>query len=240
MAKLKILVVEDDHFLAEELVDKLKDLGYNPLPYQTESTGTITVIKSEIPDVILMDIELDGVIDGIDLARIINAKYNIPIVYMTATSDKHLKNAVNTEHYGFLSKPFTKSQVKISIERAILMQMERVSKQETNDKIFVKQDDSYQAILVDDILYIEAQEWESLVTTSDGEKLVKVSFSNLEKQIRNTKLVRVQRSFMINPEKVSEIAAGGIAVKIGNRYVKISKNYLPNLDELFKIIKTKL
>jgi DNA-binding LytR/AlgR family response regulator len=239
MAKLKILVVEDDHFLAEELVEDLKEMGYNPLPYQTESSGAFAVIKSEVPDIILMDIELDGSIDGIDLARIINAKYNIPIIYMTATDDKYLKDAVDTEHYDFLSKPFTKSQVKISIERAILMQIEQVSRQDISDRIFVKQDESYIVILVDNIQYIEAQEWESLVTTADGDKLVKVSFSNLEKQIRNTKLIRVQRSFMINPESVDEIAVNGTTVKIGGKYIKVSKKFIPNLGELFKIIKTK-
>jgi DNA-binding LytR/AlgR family response regulator len=239
MAKLKILVVEDDHFLAEELVADLIDLGYNPLPYQTESTGVVTVIKSDAPDVILMDIELDGSIDGIDLTRIINGKYNIPIIYMTATNDKYLKDAIQTEHSAFLSKPYMQPQLKISIERAIMMQIEHISKQETNNRIFVKQGESYIAISVDDILYIEAQEWESLVTTSTGERLVKVSFANLEKQIRNTTLLRVQRSFIINPEKVSEIAVNGTTVKIKNKYLRISKNYIPNLADLFKIIKSK-
>jgi DNA-binding LytR/AlgR family response regulator len=241
MAKLKILVVEDDHFLAEELVADLEGLGYNPLPYQTESSGANVVVKTNTPDVILMDIELGDGFNGIELAMVINVNYKIPIIYLTATSSKYLQSVSKTGYAGFLTKPYTKEQLQASIELAILTQLDTATSNSQIKKIYVKQQDSYQALVIDEIQYIEAQGWESKFYTNSGEKLVKVTFANLEKQIKNSMLVRVQHSFIINMDKVVEIGLGNKPfIKIGDKDINISHKYVPDIDELFNIIRTKI
>jgi DNA-binding LytR/AlgR family response regulator len=172
---------------------------------------------------------------------VINVNYKIPIIYLTATSSKYLQSVSKTGYAGFLTKPYTKEQLQASIELAILTQLDTATSNGQIKKIYVKQQDSYQALVIDEIQYIEAQGWESKFYTNSGEKLVKVTFANLEKQIKNSMLVRVQHSFIINMDKVVEIGLGNKPfIKIGDKDINISHKYVPDIDELFNIIRTKM
>lgn len=120
MSAIRILVVEDESIIAEDLKDSLVNLGYT-VP-SIESTGEKAIKKTEEikPDLVLMDIVLHGKMDGIEAAKEIRSRFDIPVVYLSSYSDDEiLERAKITEPYGYIIKPFNERELHINIEIAI-------------------------------------------------------------------------------------------------------------------------
>ena len=120
MKKAKILVVEDQNIVALNIRNKLKNLGYT-VP-GTASTGEEAIRKAELTnaDLVLMDIMLKGDMDGIEAAREIKNRLQIPVLYLTAyTDDETLERAKTTEPAGYISKPFKEEDLHSNIEMAL-------------------------------------------------------------------------------------------------------------------------
>ncbi len=120
MAKARILIVEDERLVAEDLQLSLQDMGY--IVTSVASSGEMAIKKAEEtkPDLVLMDIVLKGKMDGIEAANQIRSRYDIPIVYITAYSDETtLERAKITEPYGYIVKPFKERNLQITIEISI-------------------------------------------------------------------------------------------------------------------------
>lgn len=120
MDKIKILVVEDEVLIAEDLRYCLVGLGYEVLKPVESGELALEVIKSESVQLVLMDILLKGKINGIEAARMIKEKYNIPFIYMTSHSDQvTLEAAKETEPLGYILKPFSENELHGTIELAL-------------------------------------------------------------------------------------------------------------------------
>ena len=120
MKNAKILVVEDEGITAEDIKDYLISLDYDVLA--TCSTGEDAIEKARdlAPDLVLMDIMLAGVVDGIQAAEIIREQHGIPVVYLTAYSDPQtLERAKITDPYGYVLKPFDQRDLQIAVEIAL-------------------------------------------------------------------------------------------------------------------------
>lgn len=122
LKKEKILVVEDEAVTGLSIIDKLKSGGYEVVLNEPVFSGEDAVkkAKDEKPDLVLMDIILRESMDGIEAASIIQEKYNIPVVYLTAhTEDQLVKRAKITEPFGYIIKPFTDRELFSNIEIAL-------------------------------------------------------------------------------------------------------------------------
>jgi len=120
MKKPNILIVEDEIILAESVKRILIKLGYEVLSIVSTGENALRKIKEERPDLILMDIKLQGKMDGIEAAEKIRAKYRIPIIYTTAYADDFLiERAKITTPYGYLVKPFSTKELHSNIEMAL-------------------------------------------------------------------------------------------------------------------------
>ena len=120
MNKTQILIVEDEGLIAKDLQSMLRRLGYE-VP-TTVGTGELAIqtAKANQPDLILMDINLRGNMDGVMAAQTINAQQDVPIVYLTANSDEAtLQRAKVTDPFGFLIKPFEERSIQAGIEVAL-------------------------------------------------------------------------------------------------------------------------
>src|SRR5438552_7126960 len=116
----RILVVEDEGIIAQDIKNCLENLGYTVPDVVYTGHEAIEKAASLRPDLILMDIVLKGEIDGIETAAEIRSRYNIPIVYLTAyEDDKTLKRAKLTEPLGYILKPFEERYLRSSIEMAL-------------------------------------------------------------------------------------------------------------------------
>ena len=120
MKSIRILVAEDEPIIGLDIQNTLQNLGYD-VP-EVVSSGEDAVKKSEElkPDIILMDIVLSGKIDGIDAVKQITEKQDIPIIYLTAHTEKITFDlARETNPYGYLVKPLGKSDLYTAIETAL-------------------------------------------------------------------------------------------------------------------------
>jgi two-component system, NtrC family, response regulator HydG len=116
--RTKILILEDQFIEANNLRGILKNEGYEVLPLASSVPEALVILKKETPDLVLLDIYLDGPQTGIDLAGILKSR-GIAFVYLSANSDRAiLEKAKATEPYGFLVKPFRKKDVLVTLEIA--------------------------------------------------------------------------------------------------------------------------
>ncbi|MBN1501209.1 MAG: PAS domain S-box protein [Spirochaetes bacterium] len=116
----KILIVEDDPASGFYLKTELESLGYNVTATVSSGLEAISSISTDIPDIILMDIIIEGKYDGIETAEKINKLYSIPIIYMSSNTDKkNIERAKKTAPSGFLIKPVKKYELYSNIESAI-------------------------------------------------------------------------------------------------------------------------
>jgi PAS domain S-box-containing protein len=116
----RILVVEDEIIIAEDIQRKLRTMGYVVPAIVSSGEEAIKKIKENIPDLILMDIVIHGNMDGIETAAQIHSLFDIPVVYLTAYGDRiTFDRAKITEPFGYLIKPFKERELLITIEIAL-------------------------------------------------------------------------------------------------------------------------
>jgi CheY-like chemotaxis protein len=131
MFDARILIVEDEGIQALDMQHRLTALGY-PVPV-IASSGEEALQKTEEtrPDLVLMDIMLPGKIDGVTAAELIRARYDAPVIYITAYADEDtLHRAKVTEPYGYIVKPFKERELHITIDMALYKsKMERKLKE---------------------------------------------------------------------------------------------------------------
>src|SRR5882757_3598021 len=116
--KKKILIVEDEFIVANDLEIMLEAAGYETLGIAISAKAAMEEIAKNIPDIVLLDIQLQGAESGIDLARKLKTMH-IAFVYLSANSDQvTLQKAKTTEPYGFLVKPVRPKDLLVTLDIA--------------------------------------------------------------------------------------------------------------------------
>jgi len=116
----KLLIVEDEPEVAKTLEIKLKKFGYTVVGSERSAEKAIQKAGELLPDIVLMDIELSGKMDGIEAADAIRRKYHIPSIYITAICDaKTLQRVGASIPYGYILKPFRDDELHTVIDIAL-------------------------------------------------------------------------------------------------------------------------
>jgi PAS domain S-box-containing protein len=117
---IRILPVEDERIVARYLRLRLRKLGYEVTDVASSMQEAVQLAEMTTPDLVLMDIQLNGRPEGIDAAREIRARFDIPVIYLTAHSDSDtIEQAKLTEPCGYLLKPFEDRDLWVAIETAV-------------------------------------------------------------------------------------------------------------------------
>lgn len=118
--KRRIFIVEDESIVAADLAQVLTGLGYAVAGTAVSGAQALAAINADPPDLVLMDIVLQGPMDGIETATHIRARHDVPIVYLTAYSDPEIiSRAKHAEPYGYLIKPLAERELHATIELAL-------------------------------------------------------------------------------------------------------------------------
>ncbi len=116
----RILIVEDELIVSADIASRLTRMGYEIVGQVDEAELALEQFAATKPDLLLMDIRLKGVIDGISLAEKIRSQSSVPIVFLTAhADDSTLQRAKITEPYGYILKPFEERELRIVVEIAL-------------------------------------------------------------------------------------------------------------------------
>ncbi len=118
----RALIVEDEILVAEDLAEVLRRFGFNVIAAVESGEAAVDIAVREHPDLVLMDIRLAGPKDGIEAAAEIRKRISVPIIYLTAYSDRiTLDRAKGTEPDGYVLKPFHEPQLQVAIEVAMCL-----------------------------------------------------------------------------------------------------------------------
>ena len=228
---IKILVVEDEMIIAAKISMQLTSLGYEVTGILPRGEQAIQQVKENRPDIILLDINLKGELDGIETARQVQLFADIPIIYLTANSDEATFNrAKPTRPSAFISKPFKQLDLQRAIELAISRMAENATGANTDhktdeaqpfilsDRIFVRYKEKMIKILLADILYMEADRNYSRIFTGNREYLLSITLKAIEEKMPTQLFMRAHRSYLINITQVDEVA---------EMHVMINKKSIP-------------
>ena len=120
MSRKQIIIIEDEALIAEEIKSTLEILGYKVAGHAMNGDKALDLLASTPADLYLLDINIKGTLNGIDLAKIISEKYKAPFVFLTSYSDDLTLQQVKTVMpYGYILKPFNEEDLKVNIELAL-------------------------------------------------------------------------------------------------------------------------
>lgn len=120
MTMTKILIVEDERIIANDIEVTLKRLGYSVSDTVSSGEEALQSVSASQPDLVLMDVKLKGKMDGIRTAQCMHEQFHIPVIYLTAhADDKILKRAKFTKPFGYIVKPFEEKSLHTTIEMAV-------------------------------------------------------------------------------------------------------------------------
>ncbi len=214
MNGIKVGIVEDEMVIAQGISDALEQLGYTPTEPALSYTEALEMVAAEQPDILLIDIQLSGKKDGIDLAWKIREDYNIPFIFLTANSDPAtVERAKKVCPPAYLVKPFNKDELYTSIETCLYnftVAQQRTDVVEKDnyiirESVFIKQGQSFQKVSINDILYIESDNVYIHVHTAAGRLLVRSTLQSYLDLIASPKFFRVHRRFVVNLEHIDAI-----------------------------------
>jgi DNA-binding LytR/AlgR family response regulator len=213
----KILMVEDDMIIAADISMQLTKLGYEVIGINTRGEDALQTIENNRPDIILMDIVLTGKMNGIEAAKIILEKFQVPVIFLTSNADDvSFQQALTAKPYAFIAKPFQKSH----LERTIKLALQRIAVEQESapvpeasdhvsameDRLFIRSKDQMVKVLLKEILYVEADRNYCKVFTENEHYLLSVPLRNIEAQLPADQFIRVHRSFVVNLQKIDAIS----------------------------------
>lgn len=229
--KTRILIVEDDMIIAANLSLQLSNMGYEVTGIESRGEEAIAHALFNTPDIILMDINLKGKLNGIDTVSAIQENNDIPIIYLTANSDETtFASAKETHPYAFISKPFNK----LDLHRTIALLANQIN-EKTNrhqnrhdmevleDRIFVRHNGRMEKLLLEEILYIEADRNYCTLVTNPTKHVLTNTLKVMEEKLPKSSFVRVHRSYIINISKLDVVADGHL--EIGRKVIPIGKSH---------------
>jgi DNA-binding LytR/AlgR family response regulator len=245
--KVKILIVEDDMIIGAKISMQLVNLGYEVTGVIPRGEEAILHAENNQPDIVLLDINLKGELDGVQTATKMQLTADIPIIYVTANTDEATFNrAKETRPHAFIGKPIKNLDLQRAIELTIsrLADQHHVSTENTepqnsetafvlSDRIFVKHGGKMVKIFIADILYIEADRNYCQIFTRKQKYTLAITLKVIEDKLPVTEFLRIHRSFVANISQIDEVSE--LHVLIDGTQLSLSNTYR---EELLKRIQT--
>lgn len=222
----KIFIVEDDALLANDLRKHLEDLGQWVIGISSDSESAFIKIQESKPDIILMDIDIDGSQNGIELSEKLRTESNTSIIiYLTSNDDDiSFERARETQPFDFLSKPVRPRRLKRTLELAI-EQMTIAS--EGADQWIIKEGTTLYKIDVGELLFIEVQDKFCKLQMRDGtHHNIRLSLSEAKRALDGHTFLQVHRSFLINQSEIQKFDTSMSRITLtASHVVPVSKSY---------------
>ncbi len=233
MNQIKILIVEDELIIAEDLKDILESLDYEVCGIAISAREALQLLEEHAPDIALLDIQIKGGKDGIDLANDINEQFKIPFIFLSSHADAAtLERAKQVKPYGYLVKPFQEKDIHTTVEMALSNfagTNTNLHKSETdhnpgfvlNDSLFVRNNSMLVKLKFNDIMYLEADANYSNIFANGKKYVIRSTLKELEQKLESHHFSRIHKSFLINLNAIDAIEAH--SVHVGGQEIPISR-----------------
>ena len=242
MSNLKVLIVEDDPMIAESLQDILELLNHHVVGIADNADTAIEMCNEHDPELALLDIQIAGDIDGIELAELLTDQFDFPIIFSSAFADERtLARAKKRKSFGYLVKPYGAKDVNAAIEVA-MSAFDRLKEAEdkpqmtkiVDEYIFLKVDSRLIKVKIDDLLYIEAKGDYALFKTHDKGYIVHSTMKRVQERLEEYNFIKVHRSYVVNLSKIIDIEESNLLIE--NKVIPISRANKENLMKRLNLL----
>ena len=235
---IKTIIVEDEPIIAADLSQQLQKSGIEVIDIFEDGESVLKFLESSLADVIILDIQLYGDLDGIDVANQVNKRHDIPIIFLTSNTESRTFNRAKlTYPHAFLSKPFRIRDVLHAIELATDQNDgDKFEEDLVSDAIFIKNKDSMEKVFFSDILYMKADGAYTQIKTAEKEYVFSQNMKTVEEKINYKPMKRVHRSYIVNVSKVDRISQGSLSLYVGKDQIPVSRSHREDLLQLFKTL----
>ena len=249
MTDLSVLVVEDDPVFALELKSVLSGFGFKTIKFVKNSGNALEQILAWGPDLILMDISIDGELNGIEVAAAIRDRM-IPLVFMTGHQDMAHYEQVRALGIvcGYVVKPIYKPSFLNTIELILKWhQMEQVEADSSDELkiepyenvMLLKQGNILHRIAMEELDYFQSDGNYSYIQTADKKFALKISLKKLLNALPREQFVQVQQRYIVAVRQISHIDLGASQVYLRGDYaaLPLGRKYRDQLLGRFSILK---
>ena len=212
----RILIVEDEPLIAEDIAQSLRDNEFEVTDICESADEAMRSAKANRPDLALLDIKLEGAIDGIMLAAMLKSEFDIPFIFITSNSDKAtVERLAKLEPAGFLSKPYNERSLYGTIQIALMkVAKENISpeKSSTDHLLFVRNKDRMERIEENTINYLQAFDNYCFLHIDQRRFLLPHTLKTVENRLDEQLFMRVHRSYLVNIHRITAIDELGIEI----------------------------
>ena len=234
---IKIMVVEDNVLIADDMQMMLEDMGYEVVANVTSYEAAIEALSKFEIDLALLDIQLATDKTGIDIGQHIRKRFNIPFVFVTSNSDKDTINkAKGVKPNGYLVKPFAEKDLYSTIEITLSNFESTKSSQSSSvlkNSIFIKESQLYHKLLHNDIFYVKSDNVYVEVYTQKKMYLVRSTLKDFLSRLPQDMFYRTSKSYIINIKHIQSLNSKDIMVN--DRQIPISKEYKADIQALLNL-----
>ncbi|WP_422089285.1 LytR/AlgR family response regulator transcription factor [Tenacibaculum ovolyticum] len=237
MDNVNVFIIEDTPAESDRLIKVLEANNYNVTGAARNFKEALTKFYQVKVDIVIIDIFLNGVADGISFAETISIipEASKPFVFLTSSTDREIfKRAKLTQPFSYLMKPFNELEVLYAIEMAVekfYAQTDVFLDDEedtiiSDEYLFIKKGKSLKKVRISDIIYIDVEEKYCNIITEKEKFVILISLTKILKLLDNTIFYRTHRNFIVNVEKIIEIIpADNLIILQGNHKATLSEKY---------------
>lgn len=228
--EVKVLIVEDEILIAEDIKDSLQKFGVRKIMMAHNKSAALLSLKVFEPQIVLLDIRMEGRVDGLEIAEHIKRHYKANFIFITAHSDLEMvKEILKTNPSGYITKPFKKSDLFAHINLA-LGQLQNIE-----EKKIIKVKDGHQVLLIEEseINYIESQGNYVMIFYDDSKVLCRQSLESFQLEVDAKKFFRIGKSCIVNCSKVKSYTRN--EVTLGDKVFPLSRKVV---DEFMVFMKS--
>lgn len=236
----QILIVEDEAIIAQDIALTLKNAGYSVAGIAHNAEKAIEILNNTPPALALLDIQINGNINGLMLASIIKDQYKLPFIFLTSFTDEDtLEKVKELKAAGYIIKPFDARELTVNVELAI----ERYKSEESektdlpktgDDYFFVKRESELIKVKSDEILFAQAFDNYCYLNTKNQKYLIPHTLKSVEEKLLAHNFLRAHRSYLINLACVQVI--GEDYVEIEAQRIPISRQAKPELMQRVSLL----
>lgn len=231
---IKILAVEDDAIYAESLSLIIQELGYELVGIVDNALAALQLVEESLPDLILMDIEINDSISGIELAARINSNRRIPIIFVTAFKDKEtFSMAKLTFPKAYIIKPYSPVSLQSAIELAVFTEPVKnatvLQPESMGDTFYIKDNNRLVKIRLRDIMVVEVDEKYCSIITAQRKHVINMRLKELLERLPGEDFVQVHRSYVVRKSAIEEVNFGEQTLRVADKSIPIGKTYRDQL-----------
>jgi two-component system, LytTR family, response regulator LytT len=239
---MNIYVIEDDFYHLYDIKITLQELGY----FVCGSSADVLTILDEVenlkPDLILMDIHLNGKQEGIALAKRIKNNHDVGVIFTSSdTTVSTMSEAIETNPITYITKPINKNDLLAALllaEKKVATSSPEASISQNNNEIYIKSNNQLTKVLFSDILFAfaDTKNYTTIQLQNEKKLVVRMSITQLSKELNHPNFIQTHRAYLVNWKHVNSISEATQEVVILNFRIPLGKTFKETVFKTLNII----